>query len=93
MLFPLMIHADAKLPPIGGAIPAQKAFSDLAILNCRSGDTEYPQGGRDSWLREMKGSLKMLSEDQVMIDAYFLDSAGKRQPYPFSGRHHIVTTE
>ncbi|WP_193213786.1 hypothetical protein [Luteolibacter marinus] len=87
--FNLMIHADVALPPVGASIPARKAFRDISILNCRSDDTEYPRGGKDAWLREMRGSLHLISEDQIVIDAYFLDGAGKRQPYPFSGEHHI----
>ncbi|MCP5543405.1 MAG: hypothetical protein H7A49_05820 [Akkermansiaceae bacterium] len=93
LLFPLMIHADAALPPVGQSIPAKKAFKDISILNCRSDDTEYPAGGKDAWLRDMKGSLRLISEDRVMIDAYFLDSTGERRSYPFTGKHKIVPSE
>ncbi len=93
LLFPLMIHADAALPPIGKSIPAQKAFRDISISNCRSNDKEYPEGGRGAWLQKMEGSLHLLSERQIMIDAYFLDSVGGRHPYPFSGKHRIVKNE
>jgi hypothetical protein len=93
LLFNLMIHADVALPPVGESIPAQKAFKDISIWNCRSDDTEYPKGGKDAWLRDMRGSLQLVSEDQIVIDAYFLDSSGKRQPYAFAGKHRIVTDE
>lgn len=93
LLFPLMIHADAALPPIGQSVPAQKAFKDISIANCRTDDNEYPAGGRDAWLRDMQGSLRLISEDRVMIDAYFLDSTGERRSYPFTGKHKIVPSE
>lgn len=93
LLFNLMIHADVALPPVGESIPAQKAFKDLSIWNCRSDDTEYPRGGKDAWLREMRGSIHLISEDQIVIDAHFLDPSGKRQPYAFSGKHRIVADE
>jgi len=88
-----MIHADAALPKIGESIAAQKAFKGISILNCRTGDTEYPAGGRDAWLREMRGSLRLISEDQLMIDAYFLDASGVRRSYPFTGKHRIAPSE
>ena len=91
--FPLMIHADAALPPVGKTISAQEAFKDISISNTRTGDREYPAGGREAWQREMKGSVKLISEDQIMIDAYFLDTSGKRCPYPFTGKHWIVPSE
>ncbi len=93
LLFNLMIHADVALPLVGESIPAQKAFKDLSIWNCRSDDTEYPRGGKDAWLREMRGSVLLISEDQIVIDAHFLDPSGKRQPYAFSGKHRIVADE
>jgi len=91
--FPLMIHADVSLPPVGESIPAQKAFKDISILNCRTDDAEYPAGGRDAWLREMKGDLRLVSEEQIVIDAYFLDATGERRSYPFSGKHKVVPSE
>lgn len=91
--FPLMIHADAALPPVGESIPAQKSFKDISIWNCRTGDTEYPAGGRDAWLHDMKGTLLLISEKQIMIDAYFLDGTGERRSYPFTGKHKIVPSE
>jgi hypothetical protein len=93
LLFPLMIHADVALPPVGESISAQKAFKDISIWNCRTGDTEYPAGGKDVWLRDMKGSLRLISEEQIMIDAYFLDGIGERRSYPFTGKHNIVPSE
>jgi hypothetical protein len=93
LFFPLMMHADAALPPVGESIPAQKAFKDISISNCRTDDTEYPAGGRDAWLRDMKGILRLISEEQIMIDAYFLDGTGERRSYPFNGKHKIVPSE
>jgi hypothetical protein len=93
LFFPLMIHADAALPPVGESIPAQKAFKDISILNCRSDDTEYPEGSFDAWLRDMEGTLQLISEEQIMIDAYFLDASGVRRNYPFTGKHKIVQSE
>ena len=88
-----MMHADAALPKVGESIPAQKAFKNVSISNCRSNDTGYPAGGREAWLREMKGSLQLISEDQIRIDAYFLDASGERRRYPFTGKHKIVPSE
>jgi hypothetical protein len=41
----------------------------------------------------MKGSVLLLSDDRIVIDAYFLNDAGEQQPYPFSGKHRIVAFE
>lgn len=89
----MMMHADLALPPTGESIPAQQAFKEVSILNCRSRNKKLPLGGEDAWLREMKGNVQLLSADQIKIDAYFLDSSGGRQSYPFAGRHRIVTAK
>ncbi|GAG58658.1 unnamed protein product [marine sediment metagenome] len=90
---PLMIHADAILPMVGESIPVEKALGEIEVRNAKDGDWEDPSYGRPlagAYYREIKGSIKMLTEDQVLIDAYLLDGSGLLRRYPFSGKHRIV---